>query len=248
MPLARINNRILYFAHIPKTGGTTVEEYLFAKGSVALFLDHEWDWSRTTPQHMQRSVYSCLVPSDFYDFGFTLVRDPLKRLISEFRMRSKPQRRTFNPMNRIRMAKSRFTGQKCYAFEIGKRIVFLDFNDWVDRAFREYQKDPYFRDNHIRPQHEFVDPSHKVFLLEDGIEQVFRWIDQVTDTAPLEGEFDKGRSGNKQYKCTDETLAKVREFYKDDYALIEELRRQQPLAPSPSVRAAIPAARQGATS
>jgi len=34
MPLARIADKLLFFAHIPKTGGSSVEAYLDAKGPV----------------------------------------------------------------------------------------------------------------------------------------------------------------------------------------------------------------------
>ncbi len=90
LPLARIAGTLLFFVHVPKTGGTSIEAYMRAKGAVALAGTRRHGWSRTTPQHIQRELFQDMVPPEFYDHGFVVLRDPKARLLSEFRMRVEP--------------------------------------------------------------------------------------------------------------------------------------------------------------
>lgn len=221
MPLARIGGRILFFVHIPKTGGTSVEAYLRAKGALALHGTRA-DWSRCTPQHMHRELYAELVPPGFYDRGFAILRDPKARLVSEFRMRAEPLRPKFRPLGALRLARNRAAGRPTYGVRIGRRLEFLDFDAWVPRVFAAYRRDPYLKDNHIRPQAEFVDPAHRLFRLEDGMGAVFAWIDAETGTPPAPGDFHERRSEPLPVACAPETEALIRDFYAADYALIEE--------------------------
>lgn len=224
MPLARIGGTVLFFVHIPKTGGTSVEAYLRAKGPVALHGTRA-DWSRCTPQHIHRELYAELAPPAFYDHGFAILRDPKARLISEFRMRVEPIRPKFRPMGWARMARNRAKGLPTYAVRIGRKVEFLDFDAWVERIFDAQRRDPYVKDNHIRPQVEFVDPAHRLFRLEAGLDPVFRWIDAVTGTPPAPGTFHERRSALVDVPCSPGTEARIREFYAADYALIEEQTR-----------------------
>lgn len=225
MPLARIAGTLLWFAHVPKTGGTSIEAYLRAKGSVAL-VGERHDWSRTTPQHMHRALYDELVPPDFYDHGFAVVRDPKARLLSEFRMRAEPLRPKVRPVGWLRVARNRARGSETHGVRLDSRLEFLDFQGWVERVFARYRTDPYYKDNHIRPQHEFVDPTHRVFPFERGLDPVFRWIDAVTGTGPAPGTFFERRSQKLAVTCNPATDAMIREFYRDDYALIAALGAQ----------------------
>ncbi|MEM6391156.1 MAG: hypothetical protein AAF825_15040, partial [Pseudomonadota bacterium] len=82
MPLARIGDKILFFAHIPKTGGTTVEAYLAKKGAIALRSKNRFGWAATSPQHMHAEVHIPFVPDAFFDVSFAVLRDPINRLRS----------------------------------------------------------------------------------------------------------------------------------------------------------------------
>lgn len=223
MPLARIAGKLLFFVHVPKTGGTSIEAYMRAKGSVALAGTRRHGWSRTTPQHVQREIYQDLVPPDFYDHGFVVLRDPKARLLSEFRMRVEPLRPKLRPLGWWRIARNRARGVQTYAARLGARLEFLDFDTWVERSFAEYRRDSYYKDNHIRPQHEFVDPGHRIFRFEAGLDPVFRWIDEVTGTPPAEGSFFERRSAPLAIACSERTDRLIRDFYREDYALITNL-------------------------
>lgn len=222
MPIARIGDTLLFFVHVPKTGGTSIEAYLRAKGALAL-AGTRHGWSRTTPQHIHREIYQELVPFELYHHGFAVLRDPRARLLSEFRMRAEPLRAKLRPIGLARAAWKRLGGVHSYGLRIGRRLEFLDFDTWVVRSFAEYRKDPFYKDNHFRPQHEFVDRRHRLFRLEDGLGRVFRWIDAVTGTPPVEGAFHERRSAPLPVECSAATDALIRDFYREDYALLAEL-------------------------
>lgn len=222
MPLARIGDTLLFFVHIPKTGGTSIETYLRAKGSVALAGSRR-GWSKISLQHLHRTLYEELVPRDFYSRAFAVIREPKARLMSEFRMRATPFRAKFRPLGLLQAARLRAQGRPVYAVRVRGRIEYLDFDGWVRRVFREYRRDPFFKDNHIRPQNEFVEPGQRLFLFEEGLEPVFRWIDTETGTPAVPGSFHARRSEPIPLTCSEHTDAMIRDFYREDFRLIAEI-------------------------
>lgn len=228
MPLAQINGVALFFAHIPKCGGSSIERYMAAKGRLAFRSTTTGGWSKCTPQHMHREIYDRLIPPDAYDHGFVVLRDPKARLISEFKMRAKPVGFTWNPRNWLVLLRNRLNHRTTYAFQVRRArmmwTVFADFDAWVRLILRLQSRRGYLNDNHIRPQVEFLHPDHQVFLFEEGLEPVMRWIDTVTGTAPLKGPFHERESHALDFACSAETEALIRDFYREDYAAIERLR------------------------
>ncbi|WP_424933223.1 sulfotransferase family 2 domain-containing protein [Amaricoccus macauensis] len=222
MPLARIGSTLLFFVHVPKTGGTSIESYLRTKGPLGL-AGTRHGWSRTTPQHIHADIHGELVPPGLYDHGFAVIRDPKARLLSEFKMRAEPLRFKPRPIGLARLAGYKAKGKAAYGIRLRHRIDYFDFDDWVTRVFDEYRRDPFYKDNHMRPQAQFVSPGLRLFRFEDGLDRVFRWIDEVTGTAPSSGEFFERRSAPMEISCSPETDELIREFYREDYDLIESL-------------------------
>jgi len=193
MPLARIADKLLFFAHIPKTGGSSVEAYLDAKGPVALRFRRRLGWSETTAQHMDARVHTKLVPDGFFDESFAVLRDPVARMVSEYRYRL-----------------DRFDGQR-------------SFEDWVRAAFDAYRRDGHVYDNHIRPQAEFLRPGMVLFRLEMGLEPVFDWIDAITGTAPAPREIWEKRSVAAQVDVTDAIRDEINGFYAADFTVLDAM-------------------------
>lgn len=219
MPLARIGGRVLLFVHIPKTGGTSVEAYLRAKGAVALH-GQGAGWSRLPLQHLHREAWTEVAPAGFWDAGFAILRDPKARLISEFRMRAEPLSPKLRPLGWLRAARNRLEGRPTYGLRLENRIEFLDFDAWVPRVFEATRRDPLHRSNHLRPQADFVDPALTLFRFEDGLDPVFRWIDAIAGTPPAPGPFHERRSEPIPVACAPGTDRAIRDFYAEDYALI----------------------------
>ncbi len=87
MPLFRIADRMIFFVHIPKTGGTSVESFLSGAGRMALHYDRRISGLGVTPQHFHANIYQKIIPEGFYDYSFCIVRNPFDRLVSEYAMR-----------------------------------------------------------------------------------------------------------------------------------------------------------------
>lgn len=85
MPLYRHKGSLIYFAHVPKCGGTSIEDYLSRRFGPAAFLDRRFlrrraPWTRTSPQHVTAADFSRLVPPSFVDVNFAVVRHPAEKI------------------------------------------------------------------------------------------------------------------------------------------------------------------------
>lgn len=192
MPLFRFDNSVVLFIHVPKTGGSSIEQALRRMGGrEALLASKGLDYAKCTPQHMPADILSLFVPKDFYDMSFAVVRDPCSRLISEFKMRREGRKRRDLPL--------------------------LSFAEWVDLAFARYQKNPYVFDNHIRPQTYLIPEDVTVYRQEDGLEQAVAAVaDYVGRPMP---KLPRLRQGDPApVSVTPETAAKIHAFYAEDYA------------------------------
>jgi len=190
MPLYRIKDKLVFFVHIPKTGGTSVEMALESVGKVCL--DKKIEDFPTPSQHFHAAIYNKLMPGDFYDRGFVIVRNPFARLISEYRHK--------------------------YSREKTKN---LDFDAWVKKSFSTYNLNRYVHQNHIRPQVEFLAPTVEIFKFEDGIQQCVDNItvycglnDRITLTR--EKLFEKTPLNAKR-----DTFRLVARFYHDDFVRLD---------------------------
>lgn len=191
MPLYRHHDRAILLVHIPKTGGSSLEEILVHAGAAqALKFHKRLGFSASTPQHMQWDVLQRWVPDGFYDYSLTIVRNPFDRLASEYAWRARVS---------------------------GKPIV--AFNPWVRKTLKRYDQNPYIHDNHIRPQVDFVGPDVVVFKLEDGLDPVAKTaFDQLglEYSAPQMPHVRK--STHQLIEIEQATLGLVRAFYAADFA------------------------------
>lgn len=103
------NNKKILFIHIPKTGGTTIERYFCELMKInhfkypTFYQEYLWGLGENKLQYQHLTMKQIfndlkLYKLDDFDFIFTVVRDPIKRFISECNWR--PQR-YHNPQNLI---------------------------------------------------------------------------------------------------------------------------------------------------
>ncbi|MEJ6391590.1 sulfotransferase family 2 domain-containing protein [Gymnodinialimonas ulvae] len=160
MPIVRAGPLLVYFAHVPKCGGSAIEAYLAERfGRIAL-LDtrHHANpadkrWSRTSPQHMSLEVCQRLFPDGFFDHSFAVVRHPVSRLISAYHFQKE-----------IEQLPSARAG----------------FSQWLDVLPEMMDEDPFVFDNHTRPMVELVPEGAKIFYLEHGLDALVPWFDAIT--------------------------------------------------------------------
>ena len=155
MPIFKSNGALVLFIHIPKTGGTSIERFFASKGVALAF------WSRQlhadggqgfpcSPQHFHQPILEALFPETFFDKKVAVVRHPVTRMVSEYRHRM--------------------------GIRIRKGFSVIDFEGWLKQSFGKVEVDEYFKDNHFRPQVQFIDDHTTVFRLEDGLINPVRYI------------------------------------------------------------------------
>jgi len=187
MPIFSNESSQLFFIHIPKCGGTSIEKYLQKKTGNIAFFDPDPSCFLCTPQHFDRSIISSLFPKNYNLKYFTIVRHPVTRLISEY----------FHVKKR-------------------KKNIIVDFNIWVENIFNSYISDSYVNDNHIKPQSLFIMPNTSVFKFEDGLEAPLQFATlnlnlEYTDLAEHEKNWKKDN-----IKVKKRTIELIESFYQSD--------------------------------
>ncbi len=162
MPLITAHGKRLFFAHVPKTGGSSVEEFLVRRFGGPLSLkdktNREGEKKRgfiALSTHFTARDLDDVLPHDV-DHFFAVVRDPFKRMQSQFRFQD----------------------------GVSKTRNF-SFSTWLRVMFTAARIEPRVYQNHIRPQGELVRMDSEVFKLEDKFGDMIAWLDKVTgETAP----------------------------------------------------------------
>lgn len=197
MPIFFQDNLTVFYSHVPKTGGTTVEQFFHQNGFQVRDLDMGGRNSlnrlrHCSPQHTEAARVRSLYRIEAFDYVFMTVRHPIDRLVSEFAYRTR-----------------------------GKDV---DINTWVPRALTAYRKDPYVLDNHLRPQWEFILPGCEIFYQETGY--THHWAATVADRLGVEMHSTPGMvnaSGSKaqnRYGMSEEIAEMARKFYDLDFRLL----------------------------
>lgn len=144
MPLFTRQDASVFYIHVPKTAGTSIEQFFVANGFAAEYLDTGGAKSmngfrRCPPQHMHGEQILAILRPSRCGYVFATVREPLARIVSEYRMRARGH------------------------------ADFPRLPAWLDQSLKRYQEDRYVLENHLRPQVEFLIPGCDVFRQEDGI-------------------------------------------------------------------------------
>lgn len=196
MPIARSNGRNILIIHIPKTGGTSIEEWLRQSCPLSLHNSRIAHGLPCVPQHFHAELLLYLFDKSFIDHSFAVVRNPYWRLLSEYNYRmSYPRRRRDMILPRP------------------------SFRRWVTATLRRFAKDQYVYGNHIRPQCEFVFPDTEVFPLENGLAPLKSRIEEVLGTS-IQSEIPvRKKSDTLVDEIDEETAATIYRFYAEDFAV-----------------------------
>jgi len=159
MPIFRSGPILVYYAHVPKCGGSAVETYLAKRFDRAAFfnvhhhaLPEAQRWTKTSPQHVDTDALDMLFPGDFFDAAFTIVRHPVSRLVSAYHFQTEVERTI--PAGR-------------------------SFGDWLEDIPAILAQDRFAFDNHVRPMTELVPAGADVFHLEHGLDGLVAWCDEL---------------------------------------------------------------------
>ena len=159
MPIVKASSKLIFYAHVPKCGGSSVERYLEARFGAVGFEDprHSMEpapqpWSKTSPQHVDKFALRRLFPVSFFDAYFTIVRHPMSRIVSAFHFQQEVE--------------SKVSGN-------------VAFSDWLAELEDQMAEDNYIFDNHVRPMNDMVPDGAKVFHLEHGLDALVPYLDDI---------------------------------------------------------------------
>ena len=197
MPLFTRQDRSVFYIHVPKTGGTSVEQFFLANGFQADYLDTGGPKSlngyrRCPPQHMHAEQIMAVLRPSRCGYVFATVREPLARIVSEYKMRARGH------------------------------ADFPRLPAWLDQSLRRYADDPFTFENHLRPQTEFMTPGCEVFRQEDGFgTRLIERVEAVLQVTIERRQFAHHKP-ERQTEVTAEDReairARVRDVYWQDYA------------------------------
>ena len=195
MPIIAAEGKKLYFAHVPKVGGSSVVDYLTRRfgGPLAMNGGAFDNGARqpdmiVSPAHMTARSAAIMLLEDV-DHSFTVVRDPLSRMLSQYR------------------------------FQTGvSRMSRLGFSTWLRIVLAAARRDPRVYDNHIRPQSDIVPQDAVVFRFENRFEDMIAWLDEVTGRpAPEIGMQHLLKRARAPLAVRREDVERIAEFYRVDY-------------------------------
>ncbi|WP_172331296.1 sulfotransferase family 2 domain-containing protein [Mangrovicoccus sp. HB161399] len=159
MPYVEARGRRVFFVHIPKTGGQSVEAWLAGQGRLRFHSVGIPAPLKCTPQHLRWLDVAELFGAEAFDYAFAIVRNPFDRLESEYRMVWLQEKQGF-----FRAAPS--------------------FPLWLEQSLDAYVANPFHRDNHLRPSSAFLGRGVEVFRFEDGLAAAVDKVARATGFAP----------------------------------------------------------------
>ena len=188
MPLFRYKDKVVFFIHIPKTGGSSIEHSLREAGAKrALHYHKRFEYVKCAIQHMHADLHEFFVPSTFYDESFAVVRHPVDRLFSEYRWR------------------------------LNRQNVRREFDPWIHYHLNKYAENPYILDNHLRPQVEFIGKSTRVFRFEDGLKTPLEAVGRSLTLENVRLNH-RNKGSDIVVSMKERTLERINTFYAEDFA------------------------------
>jgi hypothetical protein len=153
VPILLKGGKAVLYIHVPRTGGSAVTRFFLDNDFRLDYIDTGGPQSlnryrRSSPQHMHAEQMISVLRPEQFDLILMTVRNPVDRLLSEYRLR-------------------------CGKLENPPTAM-----EWFDSTMRRYAEDPCCIDNHIRPQVDFRLPTAEVFHQEDGPEAIVERVEE----------------------------------------------------------------------
>jgi hypothetical protein len=195
MPFFEREGNVYLFIHIPKTGGSSIEAHIKQFSKMFFFSPARpvLPVLKVSPQHWPLSAIRSIFGTEFYKESFSIVRNPFKRLESEYHY----QRRYFLPQLK-------------------------SFDSWLKKSLLVCRDDPFYADNHFRPQVDFIDSTVRLYKYEDDLELIKRDIEsrmgfRSDQQLPKRLYFEKGDV----IHWTKESIDLVLRFYERDFKFLK---------------------------
>jgi len=195
VPMVNSGSKTIFFAHVPKTGGSSVEEYLIRRFGGPLSMRDRTHFSGMRQRgllslatHLTADDLVDFLPADL-DYSFAVVRDPLERMFSQYRFQSGVSKTSH-----------------------------LDFSTWLRIMMRCVTLDKRVYQNHIRPQSDLVPDGSDHFRLEDGFENMIKRLDEITgEASPNTTVGHLLKRKHAKIKISRQDLNMIQNYYDADY-------------------------------
>lgn len=197
MPFFQRDDKLLFFVHVPKAGGSSIEDYLIRRfGNIFLYAGGPRERAGKGGALMVPVTHLCawdleeLLPRRI-DLVFAVVRNPLDRILSEYRWQKG-----------------------------ASRASRLSFSSWLRVMIEAARKDPRAYDNHIRPISDLVPQTADAFHLEDGLTRMVARIDDATGTCAPDIKIGrlKDRAGTSDpIQLSRQDVELIADYYAEDY-------------------------------
>lgn len=159
MPFIEYETKRVLFVHVPKTGGTSIETWMRSIAPLCFHAVGTPNCSKVTPQHHTHNDLAQYFPRGWFDYKFTVVRNPYSRIESEYKMR--------------------------YILGVNSLIpAFPPFGNWLERTLNQAKANPWVLDNHMRPQVQFLGEGIELFRLEEGLESILQRVAAASGLPP----------------------------------------------------------------
>lgn len=203
MPIFEKNGEKIAFIHIPKTAGSSIEHFFTGHGWNMAFYKPFTDPHEPSQQHYTYERLKEDVP-DLDDIpSFCVVRNPCKRIISEWRWQRSWMKNTL-----------------------------LSFPDFVRRVDMSLVDSKTYWDNHWRPQADFTSPRMDAILKMERLDTEFsEFIENLglkePSKLPEVNKTKKNVRGRLATGCDEDTIQRIGRMYSEDfeqfgYSLVKE--------------------------
>lgn len=234
MPFFKIDQKLVYYAHVPKCGGSSIASYIQDRFGALAFHDNaylaqapEMRWTASSPQHVDAVTLERLIPISFFSAVFTIVRHPVARAVSTYH----------------------------FQLEVERSIPEgTGFGAWLSGLEAQQAGAPFVYDNHTRPMAQIVPEGATVFHMEHGLDALVPWFDALAgDTAAprailpenVRGEYTKTSSA--RVAPSEAELVQIAQIYAADFQRFGyRLGEKAPSAPPPEISPDFIAARDQA--
>lgn len=202
MPIFRIGDKLHYFAHVPKCGGTSIESYLTQRfGRLALhepgwqLLNAPTRWNRSSAEHIPCASLERIIPADWLASSFAVVRHPVRRLASAFFF-------------------SRDT--------VPVIPLTTDINVWFKEVASRIKTEPFIYGSHLAPQVSFIPAESRIFRCEEGLDQIIPYLDGLAGNSDgprnmPERNVGRWRNEHAEQVLSQETLDLIGQVYASDF-------------------------------
>jgi hypothetical protein len=194
MPMVVANGKTIFFAHVPKAGGTSVANYLERRFGHLLLSDRRRYRSKcgtaliVPPDHFAVADLEEFLPPHL-DYAFAIVRHPISRIVSEY----------------------------CYQ-RGSSRLSSLTFSTWLRVVLECARREPRMYENHIRPQSDLVPDFAEPFRIEQGCEAIIPHIEEIVQESSPEIRLPHlNQSRKHDVRLSKQDVFEIRDFYAADY-------------------------------